>query len=156
MRSPFAAAFLAAAAALGPGLAGSTPAAAAEFGSATEAKAMVEKAQATLKQGEAAAVAAFNEGSGGFRDRDLYVFCFEAGTGKFTAHPNKALLGTDIRNLKEKDGTPLGDKLYAAPKEGAVTTVEYRFPRPGGADPVPKETYLIRVGGQACGVGYYK
>lgn len=131
-------------------------ASAAEFGSAAEAKAMVEKASTTLKAGEAPALAKFNDAGGGFRDRDLYVFCFEAGSGKFTAHPNKALMGTDVRALKEKDGSPLGDKLFVAAKEGSVTSVEYKFPRPGGTDPVAKETYLIKVGAQACGVGYYK
>ncbi|WP_245431215.1 cache domain-containing protein [Rhodoplanes roseus] len=129
---------------------------AADFGSAPEAKAMAEKAAVTLKAGEADALAKFNDAAGGFRDRDLYVFCFETGSGKFTAHPNKALVGTDVRALKEKDGSPLGDKLYAAPKEGAVTSVDYKFPRPGGTDPVAKETYLVKVGAQACGVGYYK
>ncbi|MTW15925.1 chemotaxis protein [Rhodoplanes serenus] len=129
---------------------------AAEFGTAAEAKAMIDKAAVTLKDGEAAALAKFNDASGGFRDRDLYVFCFDSKGGAFTAHPNKALVGSDVRNLKEKDGSPLGEKLFAAQQEGTVTTVQYKFPRPGGSDPVPKETYLIKVGGQACGVGYYK
>lgn len=134
----------------------SGPASAAEFGSAAEAKAMIDKAAVALKAGEADALAKFNDAAGGFRDRDLYVFCFETAGGKFTAHPNKALVGTDVRALKERDGSPLGDKLFAAPKEGAVASVEYKFPRPGGSDPVAKETYLVKVAGQACGVGYYK
>ncbi|NVO12989.1 MAG: chemotaxis protein [Rhodoplanes sp.] len=131
-------------------------ASAADFGTAAEAKALVEKAAVTLKAGEADALAKFNDAAGGFRDRDLYVFCFEAGSGMWTAHPNKALMGTDVRALKEKDGSPLGDKLFAAPKDGVVTSVDYKFPRPGGTEPVAKETFLVKVGGQACGVGYYK
>jgi cytochrome c len=52
---------------------------------------------AALKADEAGAPAKFNAGDGGFRDRDLYVFCYDMATGNFTAHVNKALLGTDIR-----------------------------------------------------------
>jgi signal transduction histidine kinase len=127
-----------------------------QFGSAAEAKAMIEKAVAELKKGEAAALAKFNAGEAGFKDRDLYVFCYEMTTGKFTAHVNKALLGTDVKALKEKDGAPLGEKVFNASKEGTITTVAYNFPKPGTTDPVPKESYVTRVGNQGCGVGYYK
>jgi DNA recombination-dependent growth factor C len=73
----------------------------------------------------------FNSGEGGFRDRDLYVFCFNAKTGIFDAQVVKSLLGTDIRNVKERDGSPLGQKIFDAVKEGVVNTVTYNFPRPG-------------------------
>lgn len=125
-------------------------------GSAGEAKALLEKAVAELKANEAAAIVKFNKADGGFRDRDLYVFCFEMGTGRFTAHVNPRNIGTDVRALKEKNGSPLGQKLYDAAQEGTVTTVDYNFPRPGGAEPLPKEAYLTRVGDEGCGVGYYK
>jgi cytochrome c len=84
------------------------------------------------------------------------VFCFEMGSGKMIAHVNPALINTDVRAIKEKDGSPLGQKIYAAAKEGTITTLSYNFPKPGGTDPVPKEAYVTRVGDQACGVGYYK
>jgi signal transduction histidine kinase len=127
-----------------------------QFGSAAEAKAMLDKAVTELKANEAAAVAKFNAGEGGFKDRDLYVFCFDMNSGKFTAHVNKALMGTDVKALKEKDGSPLGEKVFNAAKEGSISTVSYNFPKPGGTDPVAKESYVTRVGNQGCGVGYYK
>ena len=136
-------------------LCGAAIAVAQQFGTAAEAKAMLDKATAALKAGEAAAIAKFNDKAGGFRDRDLYVFCYNVSDGKFTAHPNPALMGTDIRALKVKDD-PLGQKIFDATKEGAVTSVNYNFPKPGTTDPVPKESFLTRVGGQGCGVGYYK
>ena len=134
----------------------STAAFAQTVGTAAEAKAMLEKAISELKAGEAGALAKFNKADGGFRDRDLYVYCFEKASGKFTAHPNAALMGTDVRALKEKDGSPLGQKVFDAAKEGTITTISYNFPKPGGTDPVPKEAYVTAVGGQGCGVGYYK
>jgi len=57
--------------------------------------------------------------------------------------------------LKEKDGTPLGEKIFSAVKE-TMTTIAYNFPKPGGADPVPKVSYIVKVGDEGCGVGYYK
>ena len=130
--------------------------AAGQFGSADEAKALLEKAVAELKSSEAAALAKFNKPDGGFRDRDLYVFCYEMPSGKFTAHVNPSLLGTDIKALKEKDGSPLGEKVFNATKPGTIATVSYNFPKPGTTDPVPKESYVTQVGSQGCGVGYYK
>jgi signal transduction histidine kinase len=130
--------------------------AAGQFGSADEAKALLEKAVAELKSSEAAALAKFNKPDGGFRDRDLYVFCYEMPSGKFTAHVNPSLLGTDVKALKEKDGSPLGEKVFNATKPGTIATVSYNFPKPGTTDPVPKESYVTQVGSQGCGVGYYK
>jgi signal transduction histidine kinase len=127
-----------------------------QFGSAAEAKAMLEKAVAELKANEAAALAKFNKGESGFKDRDLYVFCYDMTTGKFTAHVNQMLLGTDVKSLKEKDGSPLGEKVFNATKAGATNTVAYNFPKPGTSDPVAKESYVTQVGNQGCGVGYYK
>jgi signal transduction histidine kinase len=117
---------------------------------------MLEKAITELKANEAAALIKFNKADGGFRDRDLYVYCAEMGSGKFTAHVNPALMGTDIRALKEKDGSPLGQKIYDSAKEGTISTISYNFPKPGTTDPVAKEAYVTRVGREACGVGYYK
>ena len=84
------------------------------------------------------------------------MFCFDADTGKFTAHINAALMGTDVKALKEKDGAALGEKIFNSVKEGTVVTVAYNFPKPGTSDPVPKESFVTRVGNQGCGVGYYK
>ena len=128
-----------------------------QFGNAAEAKTMIEKAAAELKSNEGAALAKFNKGEGGFKDRDLYVFCYDMTSGKFTAHgANQSLLGTDVKALKEKDGSPLGEKVFNATKPGTISTVSYNFPKPGTTEPVPKESYVTQVGNQGCGVGYYK
>ena len=151
LRKMRAAIFAAAAVALA-----SAAAAQGQFGSAAEAKAMLEKAVAELKANESTALAKFNKGEGGFKDRDLYVFCYDMATGKFTAHVNQSLLGTDVKALKEKDGSPLGEKVFNATKPGTTNTVAYNFPKPGTSEPVPKESYVTQIGNQGCGVGYYK
>ena len=137
-------------------LSGVAFAAAQQFGTAPEAKAMFDRAVTELKANEAAALAKFNDKDNKqFRDRDLYVFCFNMSDGKFTSHVNPALMGTDVRALKVKDDA-LGQRIYGQVKEGAVDTVSYNFPKPGTTDPVAKESYVTRVGNEGCGVGYYK
>ena len=77
-------------------------------------------------------------------------------SAKFTAHVNQSLLGTDVKALKEKDGSALGEKVFNATKPGTISTVSYNFPKPGTTEPVAKESYVTQVGNQGCGVGYYK
>ena len=114
-----------------------------QFGTAAEAKAMLDRGISEIKANEAAALAKFNDKDNKqFRDRDLYVFCFNVSDGKFTAHPNTALMGTDVRGLKVKDD-PLGQRIYDQVKEGTVATVGYNFPKPGTTDAVPKESVLL-------------
>src|SRR5262245_48712605 len=59
----------------------------ADYGTAEEAKAMLERAVAAVKENKAKALDMFNKGEGGFKDRDLYVYCANASDGIFTAHP---------------------------------------------------------------------
>jgi cytochrome c len=130
-----------------------------QSGTAAEAKAMFDRAVAALKSDEAKAHSEFNDKNNKeFHDRDLYVFCYNMSDGKFTAHPNPAVMGVDVRTLKFKDD-PLGQRGYdmvkAAP-EGSVSIEDYDFPKPGTTEPVPKQSYITRVGDQGCGVGYYK
>lgn len=52
-----------------------------EYGTAAEAKAMIERASAAVKTNKATALKAFNDGADGFKDRDLYVLCANASDG---------------------------------------------------------------------------
>jgi hypothetical protein len=68
-------------------LAATGPTRAAQYGTAEEAKAMLEKAVSAVKEDKAKALDMFNNGEGGFKDRDLYVACANASDGAVTAHP---------------------------------------------------------------------
>ena len=132
---------------------------AAEYGTAAEAKAMLEKTIAAVKADKAKAIAMFNKGEGGFKDRDLYPFCFRISDGKGVAGPVAVTSGVDARTLKDPTGNAFGLELYAAAQkpEGQVTEVSYMFPKPGTTAPaVPKVSYVTRAGDLGCGVGYYK
>jgi signal transduction histidine kinase len=124
-----------------------------EFGTADEAKAMLDKAVKELKADKAAALAKFTKGEGGFKDRDLYPFC-GGPDGNFTAHPS--LVGKSLKDLKDKSGKPLGEEIYKTAQEGKVSQVSYMWPRPGQQEPVQKVSFVTKVGDQVCAVGYYK
>src|SRR3954464_786912 len=136
--------------------AGTTFAAAQQFGTEAEAKAMLARATTEMKANEAGAIAKFaDKENKEFRDRDLYVFCWRMSDGFVTVHPNPQVASTDMRNLRVKDDT-LGQRLHDAAKKGTFSSVSYTSPKPGTTEPVPKETFVTRIGAQSCGVGYYK
>jgi hypothetical protein len=127
---------------------------AAEFGSAEEAKAMLERAVVAVKEDETKALDMFNKGEGGSKDRDLYVFCANASDGTLTAHPT--LKGEHLQDIKGKKGYPLGQEIVQQATEGTIKEVTYWWPRPGTDKPLEKTSFYTKVGGQICGVGYYK
>ena len=127
-----------------------------QFGSGAEAKAMLERAILELKVNEAAAIEKFNKGEAGFRDRDLYLFCFRMNDGKVVAHVSPNQIGLDVRTIKDTTGKAFGPELYNAANENLITEVSYMFPRPGSDVPAQKVSYVTRVGNLGCGVGYYK
>lgn len=127
---------------------------AAEYGTSAEAKAMLEKAVAAVKANKAGALAQFTKGEGGFKDRDLYPYC-GGPDGNFTAHPS--LTGKSLKDLKDKEGKPIGEEIYKNAQEGKISEVSYKWPRPGTTEPlVQKVTYYTKIGDQICAVGYYK
>jgi signal transduction histidine kinase len=131
-------------------------------GTATEARAMLDKAVVAVKADKAKAIDTINKGEGGFLDRDLYVFCFNIGDGKAVANGSsnpaaKKTVGVDVRTLKDATGKVFGQDLYAAAKDGQVTEVSYMFPKPGtDMTPVAKVSLVTKIGDLGCGVGYYK
>ena len=127
----------------------------APFGTEAEAKAMLDKAVAAVKADKAKALAMFQKGEGGFKDRDLYPFCANASDGAFTAHP--ALMGKKIQDIVDKSGKKLGEEMQKVATEGKIADVSYMWPRPGAdTTPVAKVSFVTKVADQVCGVGYYK
>jgi signal transduction histidine kinase len=127
----------------------------ADVGTAAEAKAMLDKAVAAVKADKAKALDMFNKGEGGFKDRDLYPFCGTA-DGAMAAHPNPTVRAMKMADIKDKNNFALGAEMLKVAKEGAVSEVAYVWPKPAGGDPVAKVSYVTKVAGLVCGVGYYK
>jgi hypothetical protein len=74
---------------------------------------------------------------------------FSADSGRTAALPE---LRVGARN-----GTLRPSRYIHKKPEGQMTEVSYMFPKPGAdKTPVPKVTFVTRVGDLGCGVGYYK
>ena len=119
---------------------------------------MLDKAVAAVKADQAVALATFLKGEGGFLDRDLYPFCFRNADGKLLVSPKAVPAGTDIRSLKDANGSAYGEAIYAAGQKSEVAEVRpYLFPKPGTTTPTfPKISFVTKAGELGCGVGYYK
>jgi len=126
------------------------------FGTAEEARAMLDRAVAALKSDEAKALHEFNDADNKqFHDRDLYVSCFNISDGKFTAAPS-AMMGMDIRTFNVGDdatGQRAFDAVQGTP-EGKVITMDFNFPKAGKR--AIKQSLEIRIDDQGCAVSYYK
>jgi hypothetical protein len=132
----------------------SSAASAQQSGTADEAKALLAKAATAVKADEAGALARFDDPNGGFKDRDLYVFCFVRRSGIVLAGP-PTTKGKDVRTLMDPNGKMYGQEMFASVKDGAVITENYMFPKPYSTVPVAKESFVEGIDDVACGVGYY-
>lgn len=127
-----------------------------EMGTPDEAKALSEKAAATVnKQGEAA-FATFAAEDGGFVTKDLYVFCMDL-EGKMLSHAKKPqLVGKNLKDFN-KYGDTLFQDMIAVAKDPGTGWVDYRWPYPGSEEIRQKTSYIIKNDkGFFCGVGAYK
>ncbi|MGC2200572.1 MAG: cache domain-containing protein [Stellaceae bacterium] len=125
-----------------------------QSGTADEAKALLARAAAAVKADKASALAKFDNQNGGFKDRDLYVFCFDRRSGIVLAGP-PTVKGKDQRTLRDPTGKMFGQEMFANVKDGEVITEDYMFPKPNSTVPVAKESFVEGLGDVACGVGYY-
>lgn len=108
---------------------------------------MLDRALAALKSNEGIALSQFNDpNSKEFHDRELYVVCFNMSDGKIAAYSGPALLGVDIRTLSLNDD-PVGQRTYDAihnSLQESIVTMDYKFPKPGKTEPVPKQSLAVR------------
>jgi cytochrome c len=139
-------------------LAGSQLAAtAASNGTADEAKALIDKAAKLLTaEGSEKAFPAFDDPTGAFVDRDLYVFVLNY-DGVTVAHgANKALIGKSLLNLKDADGKAFIQDIIALSKDKGEGWVDYKWPNPTTKKVEGKSSFIKKVGDLIIGVGIYK
>jgi len=127
-------------------------------GSADEAKALVEKAAALLKEvGPEKAFAIFDDKSNPeFHDRDLYVFV-RGMDGNTVAHgANKGMIGHTNLDLKDADGKPYNKEMIDLATSKGSGWVDYRWVDPLSHKIEPKSSYIMKVGDYVVGAGFYK
>ena len=90
---------------------------AAEFGTREEAKAMLDKAVTAVKGNKEKALAMFNNGESGFKDRDLYVLCANTSDGIITASPSS--------NGQHLTDFAPGQEVMQTAAEGQIKEITY-------------------------------
>lgn len=136
-------------------LAVAMPLVAGEKATPAEAQALLAKAVKVIEtQGEARALAAFNDSKGGFRDRELYVFCVGP-DNKISASIDPKMIGVDETTIKDADGKEIGKEIAALGAKGGGS-LEYRWTNPVSGKVENKISFVKRAGAQTCGVGAYK
>ena len=134
------------------------PAGAAETkGTATEAKAMVEKAIAFIKKnGREKAFAEISNQKGRFVDRDLYVVVYDL-NGKVLAHgANERMIGKDMIELRDVDGKYFVKERVQIAKGAGNGWQDYKFMNPVSRRIEPKSMYVQRFEDLIVGCGIYK
>ena len=140
--------------ALAPGLAHAES----THGTADEAKAMVEKAAALIKQvGPEKAFAAINDKDNKeFHDRDLYVFV-RGLDGNTVAHgANKGMIGHTGLDLKDADGKLYNKEMIELAQSKGSGWVDYRWVNPVDKKIEQKSSFVEKVGDYVVGAGFYK
>lgn len=134
-------------------------AAAQERGTADEAKAMVKKAVAYMKEvGKDKALAEFNNPKGKFVSKDLYVWATGM-DGTNLSHPyTPALIGKNMYNLKDADGKLFVQERIAQVKAKGSGTIEYRWTNQNTKKIEQKVAYFEGVPGMNLflNCAYYK
>lgn len=122
-----------------------------DHGTLEEAQAMAESAAQHLEEAGDAALADFNTDAQ-WRDRDLYVFVF-APDGTCLAHgANNDLVGTNMMDRTDPDGTPFIQHIVEVEGSGWV---DYKFANPQTGEVAAKRSYVVQVGDNRVGVGAY-
>lgn len=128
-------------------------------GTRAEATAMVDKAIAHIKKaGRDKAFADFNNKSGPFTDRDLYVVVYDV-NGKVLSHgANEKMIGKDLIDLRDVDGKYFVKERVEMMSKGPGTKgwQDYKFMNPVTKAIEPKQMYLVRHEDMIVGCGVYK
>lgn len=133
----------------------STVAFAAEHGTLEDAKAMVQKAKAYMKEnGNQKAFTEFNDTTGQFVKGDIYIYVYDK-NGKNLAHGyNTRLVGKELLELKDPEGTLVIRGLLDAAQKG-TGTFKYKFLNPSTKAIESKTGYAEMVGDVMVGSGAY-
>lgn len=123
----------------------------ADPGDAEKAKEMLTRVAVAIHQDQNTAIQMFNTGTDGFKDGNIYPFCFRLSDGMVITGQTA---GSDIRTFPGS-----GQQIFAAAQkpEGEITEITYlaKKPAPAEATPVKKISVVRRIGQIGCGIGYY-
>lgn len=130
---------------------------AADHATKDQAVAMVKKGVALWKSGgDAKAIAAINDKSGPFRDRDLYLVAYGM-DGTVLAHGgNERMVGKNLIELKDVDGKAWVKERVDLAQTHETFWQDYKMTDPLTKKIEPKESYCERVDKVVVCGGVYK
>jgi cytochrome c len=130
---------------------------AAEKGSADEAIALVKKAVAYVKaNGKEKALAEFNNPTGQFRDRDLYIVVHNTSGISLANGANPKLAGKNLLDLRDADGKLIVKGFIDVGNAKGSGWVDYKWPNPVTKNLDAKSTYIEKTDDLLIGCGIYK
>lgn len=127
-----------------------------DHATAVDARIMLQKAVAYYKLvGRKRALADFTAQRPPFRDRDLYVVCFDSegiivANGGFSQN-----VDTKVDTLLDTNGKGVGTAAREALDASGEATIHYRWLNPTTHRLESKSTLFARAGSDVCGVGTY-
>ncbi|MCX5827454.1 MAG: cache domain-containing protein [Deltaproteobacteria bacterium] len=130
---------------------------AAEKGTAKEAQDLVTKAIAYYKaNGKDKAFAAINDPKGQFVKKDLYIFVIDFNSVMLAHGANKALIGKNLKELKDSNGKQFINEMTQAAKTKGKGWIDYTWTNPVTKRIEPKSSYFVKEGDMYFGCGIYK
>lgn len=137
-------------------LAGGPGRAACDYASLEEARALAERAAAHLERvGPERAFADFMDRSGGFIDRDLYVFVIDLDATMLVNGGFPEVIGSNIAAAQDSRGRFFAREMIASARRAGHGYVEYDWYSPCTGKMSPKVTFFKRVGNFIVAVGAY-
>jgi cytochrome c len=132
--------------------------AAPERGTREDAQALVAKAVAAFNEKGSGVFEEIN--SGGFRDRDLYIFAYSTGPdAKLVAYGgppvDPPVLGRPAAEVIGLGGLPIG-KMFVERATPQGTWVDYRWYDPATGETADKSSWVVRVRDHIFGCGVNK
>ncbi len=135
----------------------SAPSSAGEKGSADEAVVLVKKAIAYIKEnGREKAFSEFQNPTGAFKDRDLYIFVDDLKGNVLAQGANPKLVGKNTLELRDMDGKMFVRDFIELAKSHGKGWIQYKWPNPVSKNIEEKATYVERIDDIVVGCGIYK
>ncbi|WP_210397461.1 cache domain-containing protein [Motiliproteus sediminis] len=128
----------------------------ADRGTSRQAKLLLDNAILELeKSGPEAAFASFNNPSGPFVQKDLYIFAIDMKGKYYASGANPALVGSSLAEVSDAAGTPVGQQILKLAEVMGYGIVEYEWLNRQSNDVEHKFSRIRRVGDYVLGVGFY-
>jgi len=121
-----------------------------------QARSMMWRAIDELNRRGEAALADFNDISGGFVLDDTYVFVVEIESKRMLAHGSMPrLIGRNVSDLKDAEGMPIIEPMLDMVTRKGEGELSYRWRNPATGKVENKHTFVRKAGKYMVGVGYY-